>query len=296
MAKKLLIFLSLLCVMVLTSGCVKYKTVMEIDRYDNIKFFQTAMLDVELIKEKLKQPNFNIYDNENQKEYSKDLRGKGYFFEVYKDYPYEGLKVFKKMKIKKYVMDSLPKGFSLYPEEGIPISFIKTPFKTTYVVHIKFNASDISSSIPYNFQNHQLDMENESKTGTIGDMNYEYNVKSVLSPLEQAFEDKNTDMKFVLKIPVKALEHNADEVIDSKTYEWNLAKKGEVEIKLTYEKVNYLSYIYLFALLFGTFWFIFTHERYKPKREDDYIPSDDEHYIPHHESGDEIVKQNSEEE
>lgn len=285
--KKLLllpVFLILLC----TTGCMKYSYNIEIDNKDNIK-----IAEIEAINLSVMESFGDEVTDEMEKSFEKskkEYENAGYSVENYKDDIYTGLKRTKEYTLSAYHINNLPDGFVSKNEE--PVLIKKGFFKNTYSIDLKYDMSRASQK-QAKYANEFSDTEEDDSyddndtnriisrekttdpvTGMVTEnITYENGAKATSTYNKNSMENFGNAMgkmfssapgvapvaDLTIKIPCKAKEHNAKEVISDNVYKWNLISQTPVEIYITYEKINWLNIILIsfFTILMITLFILY---------------------------------------
>jgi len=259
--KKITTMLIIMAFCLVTSGCIKRSYEFEIDKKDNISITQIEAFKTAMLK------SFGEYAEEsivNQMDENKGkLEEKGYKVENYKDEEFTGLKINKKFSAEAMTKSDLPDGFTSVND--VPLQVKKGFIKNIYTLDVKFDFNEIANKEKDNFsggnsKNHEPTVVSTSKTM---DSNYnvtekttyndgttstaKYNQKEAddfgksLGTMFSAINKLNPVLDLTVKIPYKAKTHNATKVISDLEYRWDLTSDKGVEIKITYEKTNWLN-------------------------------------------------------
>lgn len=254
--KKLIYLSTILLMMVLTTGCVKYSYNIEIDKNNNVSVEKIQTIDASV---------FDAYDNEvidKSLNYGKSkLEEDGYEVSVYegvnegvnkevnKEDKSRGLKSKKVYKLDKVRRSDLPAGFKSNNK-----NFIETKslwgIKDTYTIDWTYSVKEAISNSKYSEEAEKRDINIEELISSSG-----------IKP----------QAELVIKIPYKSIHDNATSISkDNKELHWNLVDENNdsVHIILKYEKYNYNAIIGFIALLLAGVGFIIL---YKVLKRDDVV-------------------------
>ena len=250
--KKLIYLSTILLMMVLTTGCVKYSYNIEIDKNNNVSVEKIQTIDASV---------FDAYDNEvidKSLNYGKSkLEEDGYEVSVYegvnegvnKEDKSRGLKSKKVYKLDKVHRSNLPAGFKSNNK-----NFIETKslwgIKDTYTIDWTYSVKEAISNSKYSEEAEKRDINIEELISSSG-----------IKP----------QAELVIKIPYKSIHDNATSISnDNKELHWNLVDENNdsVHIILKYEKYNYNAIIGFIALLLAGVGFIIL---YKVLKRDDVV-------------------------
>lgn len=211
-----------LLILLVTTGCTKYTYNIEIDRKNNLNITTIKAVNKQSL-EAYNPKALTIFTNEIEKKIA-ELNNNNYDAKKYSDDIYEGIEYSQKIEYEKLSKKDLPQGFK--PLNNKPINFYKGLIRDTYEINWLY---DIKKTIIHDTQNDYL-------------QNFEINYKAL----------KPEILELTIKLPYKALEHNATEVIDKKVYKWKLNPYGESKIYIAYEKTDYANVmitLFLFTIL-----------------------------------------------
>lgn len=240
--RKFLFAVMALCIVFLTSGCIKCTYNIELDNKDNITITQTSAINTTILKSFDENAAETIEKN-IEKEKDK-IQEDGSKVEIYKEGDFTGAVKTKSLKVKDFKLAELPEGF--IPAEDLKgITVEKGFFRTTYLIDVKFDSQQAQNNFQGKNQNilnnNEINKESE-ETDFQGSQEFGNAIGAMIqnSNLAPVFE-------LTIKLPGKAKEHNATEVISKKEYKWNLASQDPVRITIKYVKVSWIKI--LFALL-----------------------------------------------
>lgn len=286
--KKFLLFLSLLLVVISTSGCIKYEYTIDIDKKNNIAFSQVSAFNTKTIEELSKEATVKGCSYDELKE---SVEKEGFIASVYNKDGYKGVKADKKYNMKSF---KLPNGFKSNTETPFEMKSSMGGAKKTYSINWQYDIKDTEKSddnamaeqeinrynndnlwsgVKYNNDNDEIvskDISTDEETGITTEKTVyksgavatcSYNKKE-MEQTSQQMSDMMTSMfysnpKFrphadlIIKIPAKkADKHNANEVINKNEYHWNLVDLSKEE-PISIE-LEYSMYDFSLFGIFGT--------------------------------------------
>ncbi len=261
MFKKISVFVLIAITGLFMSGCIKYKTTIEINKKDQLTITQRLTFDKRGIKDS-ESENFEYalsrWNDFFEKEKDQKYDVKGFKAKKIRDGNIEGRIYTKTCKKANFLaIEDLPDGFTIPSDANNPIVINKMPFGTRYRITLAYNPKKIKQT------NYSLfDKEELYKIG-ISD--------ETIKPLL-----KKSTADLTIKIPRKARKHNATKV-NEKTHEYywelgnfdNLDKQKEIPIYIEYGKINFLSILILLAILIWTYKVIKKNKDFKPKNDDE---------------------------
>lgn len=214
--KKFLLFFMTCCLAFFCTGCVKYSYNYEIDKKDKVTLNETEAFNTALFQSI--DPMFNEKWQNTYNSTASEYKEKGYEVKEYNKDGYIGITVAKKdidlMDLSKNITKEFVKDLQQ------PVSIEKGFLKSTYKIHLYYNLQDVRNNIAA--------------------------MNNVLNS-EQGFPAPV--MELTIKIPYKAVRHNASKVLDNNTYYWNLVSEQPVDIVLEYEKYDFSALAMIISLV-----------------------------------------------
>lgn len=208
--RKGLLTLMALLVILMTTGCVKVKSNLKINKDGSSDLTLIYALDEQIA-------SFGGDVNSSLNELKKGAEEKGFKASNYKDDDYLGVKVTKNFEDFKEVSSDLTDEQQLFK---FNVDEKKGFFKNTYAVKSEFDFTGMTEEIDSD------SMDAEIASSVINQM----------------------DLSFTLVLPVKAGENNASEVKnDGKTLEWVFIPNEINDVEFEFEKVNTLNIVLLVA-------------------------------------------------
>ncbi|MBQ8847549.1 MAG: hypothetical protein IJ003_01240 [Candidatus Gastranaerophilales bacterium] len=244
MKKNILSLILLGFLLIFTSGCGKYAYNIEIDSNNNITFEESFGLDNKLFK--MINPFFDEVYSKDINNLLKEAMSQNYTTSAFEEDSYKGLKKNKKETIETLNNSILPAGFN--SEQRAPIAIKRSCIKIKYVVSMKFDLNQMIAIQEHLYTRYKIkDNDKELLKGKLTPKTEENNQEEVSENPEKLIENLLTpDMKFKLKVPIKAKKHNAHEVLNDYEYVWNINTKEPVSIELVYEEWNIPGLIFTF--------------------------------------------------
>lgn len=253
MYKKIFLIISLISASIMLSGCIKYDTNIEITRNDKAIITQIYAINTNVVQTYV--PNFDInnpFNNPESEEYKRierKYKNKGYQINAYKNGDFVGREMKKTYKRAQYIKSKdLPEGISAITSQSDPVKIKKNPFWATYSIHLKLDnkkLAEISNQENKNIQNDDF-ITSEDKNKFASDM--PESIKNIMP-----------QMTLSIKIPKKASRHNAISFDKKKhIYRWDYTKSitegknNTNEIILEYNKINFLSIIFILLIIAST--------------------------------------------
>lgn len=254
----------LLFLIIFTSGCVKQKDeyAITIDKNDNVVLSETVSMDKKGIKMLSEEfgafvGSFADSTNSNPQEFenyildmTKQIRGlEGFDSQDYSDDEYIGFKQTKNnLSISDIKQEYLMPGLTFVSNN--PIAIKKGVFKDTYKIHLKYNyekaydeINELSERVQQEAdgQNYtpavkakHIFIDNRDGTFTIKDI---YGGENGFSGSVSNSNIPNPDITLTIKLPVKAIKHNATRILQDNEYQWDLfVLNSDVDINLEYTK------------------------------------------------------------
>ena len=214
---KLLFIFCLLSMAILTSGCIKYRYSIVIDNNNNVGVSEITTIDSSIVDNA--DPVIKQALNKGLNQKISNMSDEKYSVVKVKEGVYIGLKSYKKHKMSKFLDTDLPEGFT--STQVHPIVVKKSFYKTKYSMSLKY------------------DVKYATKTILI---NSGISLNDIKDRIEPSYPKKPL-AELVIKIPTRAISHNANQVISDKEYKWSLMSKTPLNIEITYEKLNWFNIV-----------------------------------------------------
>ena len=261
--KKIFLISLISFITVICTGCVKYDYNIEIDKKDNVKFSETLSLNQKLFSA-LSTDFDNAYKLSLDKLTNK-YKSKGYDVQEYKDSDFSGITISKEKLTVNKLKESLPEGFI---KDSASVIVQRGFIKNSYKIHLLYDIRIVLSS---------SDVAQVQSALTAKEKNVIISNKSVVRRINNQFIDMTKinerynsipgkkpgiipESVLTIKIPAKAIKHNASEVLSDNCYSWNLALKSQpVEIILeydTYDISKFSTAISMIILLGAVFYLV----------------------------------------
>ena len=258
---KRFLLIGLFCITAICcTGCLKVSYNIEIDNKDNVSISQTQAYNLEMLKSL--DPNIDEKFAADIEEKKAEFESKGYETAMYKDDKYTGLTLTKDKITFKNAASELPDNIKNGNENAFSVK--KGLFQNTYKIHLIVDGNNVVSGAQSEGSGNTNQDDNidkvVSKTKTTDDVTgetiettvYESGAKSTVryNPEEQkqfgnamgealSQSGMEPELSLTIKIPKKAISHNATKTISDTEYQWNLAvEKQPVEINIEYTKSN----------------------------------------------------------
>ena len=271
--KKIILLSTAIFVMFLTTGCVKYSYVFDIDKKGNITLSETEAINLSSIK---------AFDKDNQiakdlNEQKSKLEKEGYEVSIYDENGYQGLTRKHRYEAGKFYVDNLPAGFKSKNETAIASS---TPFwgKKIYSINWTYSFNEASKTLNdgekinnmYTDDSEEGVVESYTETdedgntieikkyddGSVSKLKYNKaandNFNQAMTSMLSGISELQPQAELVITIPYKSINHNADSVVNNNEYHWNLLKNngdGEISIVLEYVSYNVGTFVGIIALI-----------------------------------------------
>ena len=217
----------LLSIAILTSGCIKYTYNIEIDNKDVVHITEIDSMRSSFIKKLDEERNKKIqYAIDIKKT---NLTNEKYEIEDFDDGKYKGLKSVRHIKLSRFSDLYLPQGFST--PQNRPIVVSKSFYKKTYSILLNYNIKYATRNMIDNFSTFSDPEEEDEKIDSL---------HKRIKPVSE----------LTIKIPAKAISHNADEVLNNNEYKWNLISNKPIDISIKYEKINWLNIFLTLLMIF----------------------------------------------
>lgn len=213
MKKALLLFM--ICTLAyFCTGCVRYSYNYEINKKDKVNLNETEAFNVQFFQ--TKDPAFNEKWQTAYTQTASEYKKNGFDVQEYNKDGYTGITVSKKNIDLMDLPQNLTKEFVKDLQQ--PISIEKGFIKSRYKIHFYYNNQDIKNAFaPMGIDNAEQEI-----------------------PAPQ--------MDLTIKIPYKAVRHNAVKVLDNNVYYWNLVSDQPVDITLEYEKFDFSTLAMIMSL------------------------------------------------
>lgn len=239
--KKIMCLLCLVFLGLALTGCVKINVDMDIKKNKSMDFSMIYAINTVYFEEATNEENdiFNKGDMQKFEEH-------GFTLELYDDGSMKGYKLFKHIKNIDAVSSKEDVIYNFEDEDSIDGPMFKVKkglFKNTYTAH--FSGADIND-LQDSFNNRddnyvhpdKAEDNNNDMAMLLRNSNDDY------SDFENMFM-ANMDLRFSVRLPHKALSHNATTVKeDDKLLVWNMANQNLPSIDFEFELYN-MSNIYL---------------------------------------------------
>lgn len=217
----LIMIASLVC-----TGCVKVSYDIDINAKDKVTITESKAIKTELLN--TQTTDFEKKFAEGLESIAQNYRAKGYEVKEYNDFDYRGLSIIKKDVEFTNGVSAMPDGFDITNKNNYfkrKVGLIYTKYMICLVPDKNSMMKVQSGNIPANLYKSSTE-------------------KPVL--------------EFSIKIPNKALKHNADMVINDRIYKWDLTNKEEPVIFIEYKKLDLsiLSGVISLILIVGAVLFV----------------------------------------
>ncbi len=224
--KKILFAGLIMIASVVCTGCVKVSYDIDINAKDKVTITESKAIKTELLN--TQATDFEKKFAECFEGIAQNYRAKGYEVKEYNDFDYKGLSIIKKNVEFTNVVSAMPDGFDISNKNNYfrrEVGLIYTKYKICLVPNKNKMMKVQSGNIPANLYKSSTE-------------------KPVL--------------EFSIKIPNKALKHNADMVINDRIYKWDLTNKEEPVIFIEYKKLDLsiLSGVISLILIVGAVLFV----------------------------------------
>ncbi len=239
--KKIMCLLCLGFLGLALTGCVKINVDMDIKKNKSMDFSMIYAINTVYFEEATNEENdiFNKGDMQKFEEH-------GFSLELYDDGSMKGYKLFKHIKNIDAVSSKEDVIYNFEDEDSIDGPMFKVKkglFKNTYTAH--FSGADIND-LQDSFNNRDDNYVHPDKAE-----DYNNDMAMLLRNSNDDYSDfenmfmANMDLRFSVRLPHKALSHNATTVNeDDKLLVWNLANQNLPSIDFEFELYN-MSNIYL---------------------------------------------------
>lgn len=236
MKKKFFKIIGCFAVIVLTTGCVKFNSTMDIKKDKSMDFSIIYAIDTSVFG------NEDILDEENKK----DLTDSGYKVEKYKDGNMSGYTLSLSISNIDLVSDDKSVEYSLSniledsKEDKKIFQVKKGLIKNTYTANFKFDSSDSDLSNDTGSDSTSDDLDSWDIEGD-SDTNWDNFISSTTSSM---------DLSFTVNLPYRALSNNATQVSDdSKNLIWSLSNEETENIQFVFELYNYTNLIMIGVII-----------------------------------------------
>ena len=269
--KKFSLLLSMILFAFMTTGCVKYTYNIEIDKKNNLVLSEFAAVDTSMMG------GMSFFIMAEFDEPKEKYEAKGYDVVEHEVGDLKGIKATKKFKLKNMKNEDLPVGYT--SANSTPVVVKEGFFKTKYSINLSYDMAKVSDDVnrvqgrknkvsvtePTGFSNVgsvKTEVESGDSFGNAMDDMFTglANTNSVSMASQKSYSDNSSDVSDLLtsaeltvKIPYKAIKHNASKVINKYEYQWTF-DNSPTKIELEYEKFNPLQI--LCTVLFFIFMFL----------------------------------------
>lgn len=272
--KKNLMFFLICFVLTVCTGCTKVSYDIEIDGKDRVNISETQAINLSFLKSF--DANIEQKLKDGFQESAAEFRKEGYNVSEYKDNTYVGITRSKEGIRFEDSLNAMPEAFQKNKSNVFEVS--KGFFKRSYKIHLIVDFQDVMAGMSGDSGMTAGNMQTgaggnepqvvsstkevdavtgevvETKTytdGTVAEIRYDPKTTQQLGNALGEMPGVMPVADLTIKIPVKAVRHNAAKVAGDNEYQWNLAQEEPVEIVLEYEKGNFPLGILISLLVIG---------------------------------------------